>query len=74
VTGRAIVLGQATAWHLFLPMLGEYLVILLTLPFIASGAFPLVWVIWAILLIAELGSLLMHWDLQRRLAKRGIVV
>ena len=55
-------------------MLGEYLVILLTLPFIASGAFPLVWVIWAILLLAELGSLLMHWDLQRRLAKRGIVV
>ena len=69
MTGRAIVLGQATAWHLFLPMLGCFL-----LPFIASGAFPLVWVIWAILLLAELGSLLMHWDLRRRLAKRGIVV
>ena len=57
------------AMRFIIPLLGCFL-----LPFIASGAFPLVWVIWAILLLAELGSLLMHWDLQRRLAKRGIVV
>jgi len=31
-TARAIVLGQATAWHLFLPMVAEYLVLLLAVP------------------------------------------
>jgi hypothetical protein len=31
-------------------------------------------VIWTILLLSELGALTMHWDLQRRLTKRGIAV
>lgn len=31
-TARAIVLGHATVWHLFLPMVAEYLVLLLALP------------------------------------------
>lgn len=31
-TARAIVVGDATAWHLSLPTLGEYLVLLLSLP------------------------------------------
>ncbi len=34
-TARAIVIGQATAWHLFLPMVGEYLVLLVSLPVIS---------------------------------------
>jgi hypothetical protein len=33
-TARAIVVGQATAWHLFLPMVGEYLVLLASMPVI----------------------------------------
>ncbi|HRQ90024.1 MAG TPA: hypothetical protein PLA50_14590, partial [Bacteroidia bacterium] len=31
-TARAIVLGHATVWHLFLPLVAEYLVLLLSLP------------------------------------------
>ncbi len=34
-TARAIVVGQATAWHLFLPMVGEYLVLLASIPVIS---------------------------------------
>ncbi|MEQ1840675.1 MAG: hypothetical protein ABL994_09715, partial [Verrucomicrobiales bacterium] len=34
-TARAIVVGQATAWHLFLPMVGEYLVLLVSIPLIS---------------------------------------
>lgn len=33
-TARAIVLGDASAWHLFLPMVGEYLVLMISLPVI----------------------------------------
>ncbi len=33
-TARAIVYGKATIWHLFLPLLGEYLVLLVSLPVI----------------------------------------
>lgn len=57
------------AMRIVVPLLGCFL-----LPLVASGAFPLVWVIWAILLLAEMGGLAMHWDLQWRLAKRGITV
>lgn len=42
------------------------------LPVVASGKLSLVWIIWTILLLAELAALAMHWDLQRRLQQRGI--
>lgn len=34
-TARAIQKGQATVWHLFLPMLAEYLFLLMTMPVLA---------------------------------------
>jgi hypothetical protein len=34
-SARAIVLGEATAWHLFLPMVAEYLLLLILLPGVA---------------------------------------
>ncbi len=41
-------------------------------PVVASGELSLVWIIWTILLLAELAALAMHWDLQRRLQLRGL--
>lgn len=61
--------GLGCAMRLVIPLLGCFL-----LPVVAAGKFPVVWVIWTILLLSELGALYMHWDLQRRLAKRGIEV
>lgn len=61
--------GMGCAMRLVIPLLGCFL-----LPLVAAGEFPIVWVIWTILLLSELGALTMHWDLQRRLAKRGIEV
>lgn len=61
--------GLGCAMRILVPFFGCFL-----LPLIASGKTPLVWVIWTILLLAELGALWMHWDLQRRLARRGIEV
>ena len=52
------------AMRLVVPLLGCFL-----LPFIASGAIPIVWVLWAIILLADFLALGMHWDLQRRLRK-----
>lgn len=57
------------AMRLIIPLLGCFLV-----PFIAAGKIPIVWLIWTILLLSEVGALVMHWDLQRRLVKRGIVL
>lgn len=61
--------GLGCAMRLVIPLLGCFL-----LPLVAAGKFPVVWVIWTVLLLSELGALYMHWDLQRRLAKRGIEV
>lgn len=61
--------GIGCAMRLVIPLLGCFL-----LPLVAAGKFPIVWVIWTILLLSELGAVAMHWDLQRRLAKRGIAV
>lgn len=61
--------GMGCAMRLVIPLLGCFL-----LPLVAAGKFPVAWVIWTILLISELGALTMHWDLQRRLAKRGIAM
>jgi hypothetical protein len=61
--------GIGCAMRLVIPLLGCFL-----LPLVAAGKFPIVWVIWTILLLSELGALTMHWDLQRRLTKRGIAV
>jgi hypothetical protein len=64
-----VAVGIGCAMRLVIPLLGCFL-----LPVVASGEFPVVWVLWTILLLAEIGALLMHWDLQRRLKKRGIEV
>jgi hypothetical protein len=64
-----VAVGMGCAMRLVIPLLGCFL-----LPVVASGKIPVVWVIWGILLLAEAGALLMHWDLQRRLMKRGIEV
>lgn len=61
--------GLGCAMRVVVPLLGCFLV-----PVVASGKIPLVWTIWTILVLAELGALWMHWDMQRRLARRGIVV
>lgn len=61
--------GLGCAMRLVLPLFGCFL-----LPLIAAGTFPVVWVIWTVLLLAELAAIGMHWDLQRRLSKRGIQV
>jgi hypothetical protein len=52
------------AMRFVIPLLGCFL-----LPFIASGGIPVVWVLWAIILLADILALAMHWDLQRRLRK-----
>ena len=52
------------AMRLIVPLLGAFLV-----PFVASGELPVVWVLWAIILLADFLALAMHWDLQRRLRK-----
>ena len=59
--------GLGCAMRLIIPLFGCFL-----LPFIAAGKFPIVWLIWTILLLSELGALTMHWDLQRRLTNRGV--
>jgi hypothetical protein len=64
-----VAVGMGCAMRLIIPLLGCFL-----LPVIAAGKIPIVWTIWTILLLAELGALVMHWDLQRRLGKRGIAV
>ena len=61
--------GLGCAMRLIIPLFGCFL-----LPVIAAGRIPVVWLIWTILLLSELGALFMHWDLLRRLAKRGIAV
>lgn len=61
--------GMGCAMRFIIPLLGCFL-----LPVVVAGKFPVVWVIWTILLLSEMGALYMHWDLQRRLAKRGIEV
>lgn len=61
--------GMGCAMRLIIPLFGCFLV-----PFIAAGKIPIVWLIWTILLLSELVALYMHWDLQRRLANRGIEV
>ncbi len=61
--------GLGCAMRVVIPLFGCFLI-----PYLASGKIPLVWAIWSILLLAELGALWMHWDLQRRLARRGIAV
>jgi hypothetical protein len=52
------------AMRFVVPLLGCFLI-----PFIASGSIPVVWVLWAIILLAEILALWMHWDLQSRLRK-----
>jgi hypothetical protein len=52
------------AMRFVIPLLGCFL-----LPFIASGGIPVVWVLWAIILLADILALWMHWDLQARLRK-----
>jgi hypothetical protein len=52
------------AMRFVVPLLGCFL-----LPFVASGGIPVVWVLWAIILLADLLALWMHWDLQARLRK-----
>lgn len=44
------------------------------LPLLVANPGGAVWAVWAVLLFSELGGLAMHWDLQRRLAERGIQV
>ncbi len=61
--------GMGCAMRLIIPLFGCFLA-----PFIAAGKIPVVWLIWTVLLLSELGATYMHWDLQRRLAKRGIEV
>lgn len=61
--------GLGCAMRIVVPLFGCFL-----LPLVAAGTFPVVWVIWSVLLLSELGALYMHLDLQRRLAKRGIEV
>lgn len=61
--------GLGCAMRLIIPLFGCFLI-----PVIAAGKIPIVWLIWTILLLSELGALYMHWDLQRRLGNRGIEV
>jgi hypothetical protein len=62
-----VAVGIGCAMRFIIPLFFCFL-----LPVVASGKLPLVWIIWAILLLAELAALAMHWDLQRRLRLRGI--
>lgn len=59
--------GMGCAMRLLIPLFGCFLI-----PIIAAGKIPVVWLIWTILILAELGALTMHWDLQRRLTNRGV--
>ena len=52
------------AMRFLIPLLGCCL-----LPFIASGEIPVVWVLWAIIVLADILALWMHWDIQTRLRK-----
>lgn len=52
------------AMRFLIPLLGCCL-----LPFIAAGEIPAVWVLWAVILLADVLALWMHWDLQTRLRK-----
>ena len=61
--------GMGCAMRIVIPLFGSFL-----LPWIVENRQHIVWVIWSVLLLSELGGLLMHWDLQRRLEKRGIPV
>ena len=56
--------GLGCAMRFVIPLLGCCL-----LPFIASGELPAVWVLWAIIVLADILALWMHWDIQTRLRK-----
>lgn len=59
--------GLGCAMRLVVPLFGAFL-----LPFLASGSLPVVWFVFAVLFLAELGTLAMVFDVQRRVEKRGI--
>ncbi|MBP7948235.1 MAG: hypothetical protein KA004_01175 [Verrucomicrobiales bacterium] len=44
------------------------------IPWVAGSSARLTWALWAVLLLAEIGAVLMHWDLQRQLKKEGVAL
>lgn len=44
-------------------------VALMLLPFVLENALRMVWILWTILVLADVLALWMHWDIQRRLKK-----
>ncbi len=62
-------LGIGCGMRIVILLFGCFLV-----PWILGGPERITWALWAVLLFAEIGALVMHWDLQKRLAKRNISV
>lgn len=64
-----VAVGMGCAMRLVVALFGCFL-----LPAVMSDPSRIVWAIWTILLLSEIGALSMHWDLQKRLRKRGIEI
>ncbi|HQW28097.1 MAG TPA: hypothetical protein PK529_02870 [Verrucomicrobiales bacterium] len=62
-----VAVGIGCAMRFIVALLGCFL-----LPIVMSNPAGIVWAIWAILLLSELGAVYMHWDLQKRLRKKGV--
>jgi len=64
-----LAVGMGCAMRFVVAIFGCFL-----LPFIVENEGGVTWAIWAVLIFSELGALVMRWDVQQRLAKRGIQV
>jgi hypothetical protein len=64
-----LAVGVGCAMRIVVALFGCFL-----LPIVVQSPGRITWAIWGVLLVSELTALAMHWDLQRRLARRGIEV
>ncbi|MCB1090903.1 MAG: hypothetical protein KDL87_05195, partial [Verrucomicrobiae bacterium] len=62
-------IGIGCAMRVVVVLFGCFLI-----PAIIGNSARIVWSIWAVLVLSELGALWMHWDVQTRLRKKGIAL
>jgi len=61
--------GLGCGMRIAILVLGCFLV-----PWLIGSSTRLTWALWALLLLAEIGAVWMHWDIQQRLKKAGIQI
>lgn len=61
--------GLGCAMRLVILIFGAFLI-----PWIWGSSLRLTWALWAVLVLAEVGAVWVHWDVQQHLRKRGVKV